>query len=102
MINLTVDNFESKIEEGSNLVFFWGPNCTKCHALKPRVEEVEEDYGNVSFYDVNIRDSRNLAKSEGVRTLPTIIFYENGVKKQVLTGNDANLDEILDQLDEID
>lgn len=99
MINIDINSFENSIKDGKNLVFFWGPNCTKCHALMPQVEDYINDYGNINFYDVNIKDSRNLAKREGVRTLPTIIFYENGEKSKTLNGLNANLDDILDYLD---
>ena len=101
MINLKADNFNEKIDEGNSLVFFWGPNCNRCHSLKPLIEDIEGDYDNIGFYDVNIGDSRALAKREGVRSLPTLIHYENGEAKESINGINANLDYILDYLDSI-
>jgi len=92
MIELNKENFDAEVLEakGPVLVDFWSPKCDPCMALLPSVEQLAEELeGKVKFCKVNALENRRLCIKEKVLGLPTIQFYNNGVKVVELTKDDA-------------
>jgi thioredoxin reductase (NADPH) len=73
---------------GPVVVDFYSTECPPCEALASKYESVSEVYGSdVRFVKIFRQGNRELAESLGVRSSPTILFYESGVRKDaVLTG----------------
>jgi thioredoxin 1 len=91
MLELHKDNFAQEVEE-SDLpvaVEFWGEQCGVCLALAPEVEKLAERYqGRVKFRKIAISASRRLCLQCGVMTVPTFLFYKNGVCASRLSGRE--------------
>lgn len=63
------------------LVDFWASWCGPCRMLAPVIEKLSEDYaGRAVFGKVNVDDEQELAVRYNVMSIPTIIFFKNGVE----------------------
>ena len=95
MIELDKDNYETETGAGLVLVDFWGESCVRCKELMPDVHNLAEKYeGKVKFCSLNIAGNRRLAMSHKVMGLPSFLIYQNGEKKEHLTGEDLDIDKI--------
>jgi thioredoxin 1 len=97
MIEITKDNYDELVIESKKLVLvdFFSDGCEPCKALLPHMEDLDKIYGEkISFYKFNTSKARRLAIREKVLGLPTILIYENGVKKDELTKDDATKENI--------
>lgn len=52
--------------------------CGPCKVLTPIMDGVLKEYPNVNAGEVNIDLHSNLAIKDGIRSVPTVIFYKNG------------------------
>ena len=53
---------------------FWSPTCQPCKHIKPAVEDLKEDFSQVTWVSVNTHaDPDNYAEKYNVRTVPTIV-----------------------------
>ncbi|MFW5856162.1 MAG: thioredoxin TrxA [Bacillota bacterium] len=104
MIEVNKDNFDEEVleEDGVVLVDFWGENCDLCLELMPDVEELAEEYGDqVKFCKLNIKGNRRLAMSQQVLGLPSIVLYEDGEKKEHLSGEEVEREDIEEAINEL-
>jgi len=99
VINLNKESFKKVVNDTKpTLVDFWAPWCGPCLSLSPILEEIANDLGDsVGVYKVNIDENTDLAQEHGVRTIPTILVYKNGVLSDTLEGFKTK-DELLSTL----
>ena len=84
---LNEDNFDQTIANGVVLVDFWAPWCGPCTMMAPNVEETATDYkGRVTVGKVDVDECPNLASRFGIMSIPTLIVFKDGEKKEVLVG----------------
>ena len=61
------------------MVEFSAPWCVYCRRLAPALESVAEEYKDtLVFGAVNIDDDPELAQSEKIEVVPTLLIYQNG------------------------
>ena len=61
------------------IVEFSAPWCVYCRRLAPALESVAEEYRDtLVFGAVNIDDDPELAQSEKIEVVPTLLIYQNG------------------------
>ena len=61
------------------MVEFSAPWCVYCRRLAPALESVAEEYQDtLVFGAVNIDDEPELAQSERIEVVPTLLIYQNG------------------------
>jgi len=71
--------YEQKINEDKLTVVKYAANwCGPCKALSPILEGVIKDYTDINVGEVNIDAHPNLARKDGIRGVPTLVFYKNG------------------------
>lgn len=71
--------------------------CPGCRQLAPIVESVEKQIGDkVSFYDVDVDKSLDLAQKFGVMSVPTLILFKDGKEVSRVTAPEANEEAIKD------
>ena len=58
---------------------FWSPTCGPCKHIKPAVEQMKEDFPQVTWETVNTHDDeKGIARTLKVQAVPTIVVYKNG------------------------
>ena len=85
---LNSSNFDSEIA-GRTLVDFWAPWCGPCRAQAPILEVLEEEVPSVKVAKVNVDENEELAMRYGVRSIPTLIVFENGEPKAKAVGTQS-------------
>ena len=79
--NINVNEYKNATKSGCVIVDFWAPWCSNCRMLNPIVEQLSQSFSEkVNFIKVNIDENEELAKDNSVQTLPTLIFYKDGVE----------------------
>ena len=80
------------------LVDFWAPWCGYCRRLGPAYVKIAVEYGDrLVAVKVYIDEDEQLARSEGVELIPTLILYKGGkaVDSVVNPGSKAAMDQFL-------
>ena len=78
---LTEQNFKNEVVESSKpvLVDFWADWCGPCRVIAPALEELAEAYdGQVTIGKLNVDEQPNVAAQFGIRSIPTLLFFQNG------------------------
>lgn len=84
---LNENEFEAKIKEGVVLVDFFASWCGPCRMMTPILESVQENLGDkLKIYKVDVDDNENLARSFGIMSIPTLVLFVNGEKKEKKIG----------------
>jgi len=84
---LTTDTYASEIGSGTVVVDFYADWCGPCKMMAPIFIEAAEDYdGKIKFCKINIDEHRSIAMENKVMSIPTLIFYKDGVQKERKSG----------------
>lgn len=85
MKSLTTEVFMEIIAlEERILVDFWATWCEPCKAMAPILEDINNETVTVAKVDVD--KEMSVAKAQGIRSMPTLVLYENGVETQRVVG----------------
>jgi thioredoxin 1 len=89
VLNLNAAEFEQQIEgsEGLALIDFYAEWCAPCKLIGPIVEDLAEDYeGKVKVVKINADNSPEVLAKYGVRGLPTLMIFKDGVPVDTAVG----------------
>ena len=86
-ITLNQQNFDEITSKGVVLVDFWATWCGPCKMMAPNVEEIATEYkGKVTVGKVDVDECQEPATRFGIMSIPTLIVFKDGEKKEVLVG----------------
>ena len=98
IIKVTNDNFnEIKDSKYTVLIDFYADWCGPCRMLGPVLDEIASEKNDIAIGKVNVDNDRELANSFGIRSIPTMIIFKNGVEVDRMVGF-FNKDNILARL----
>ena len=80
ILNMNAESYRKFTQaEQPVIVEFSAPWCVYCRRLAPALESVAEEYRDtLVFGAVNIDDDPELAQSEKIEVVPTLLIYQNG------------------------
>lgn len=78
---------KSLLKEGKVLIDFWAEWCGPCRILKPNVQKFGEDNDDLNVYFCNVDEDTEMAQAFGVRSIPTLVYLEDGEVKGRKVGN---------------
>ena len=83
MIYLEKNNLDELVKEGTYLVDFYAEWCGPCKMLTPVLENLED---KINVIKVDIDKFEKLAFEYRIMSVPTLIFFKDGKKKEELIG----------------
>ncbi len=99
---VTKENFEQDVLQSKRpvLVDFYADWCGPCKVVGPIVEELGNDYaGRVDVRKVDVDSNPELAGQYGVRGIPTLILFKEGIAQDTIVGAvpKSQLTEVIDR-----
>ena len=67
---------------------FWSPTCAPCKAIKPSMDDLKEEFSDVTWVSVNTHnDKEGYSQKYEVKVVPTMVVVAgNSVEKHVGTN----------------
>ena len=85
----TESNFKTEVLDSDKpvLVDFWAEWCGPCKMVGPAIEELASEFeGKASVVKVNVDEEPGLAGEYGVRSIPSLLFFQGGKVVDQLIG----------------
>ena len=101
MKEITSSEFEKEVLAGGKAVLdFYSTECPPCEAVAPKFEGLSALYGkDIKFVKMFRQQNKPLAESLGVRSSPTLLFFDNGVQLPITLTGGIKRSDIIHQLD---
>lgn len=83
------ETFEAEVlqAEKPTVVDFWAPWCAPCRALAQTLDEIMPEMdGQVKLVKVNVDEAPQTAAMFGIRSIPTLAFFNGGEAIGGVTG----------------
>ena len=86
-IKLNSENFHDFISSGIVLVDIHASWCGPCKVIAPIIDELSSEYsGQVAFGKLDADGAKEIITELGVRNIPTLLLYKDGVIVERNTG----------------
>jgi len=73
-------------EEGLTVLDLHAVWCAPCRMLKPRLEALSEEYGDIEFLSMDVDRNEAFTQKFAVRSIPTLLFFKGGELVRTVMG----------------
>jgi len=103
MKEINSSEFEKEVLDGGKVILdFYSTECPPCEALASKFEDLAQLYGNdIKFMKIYRQGNRDLAEKLGVKSSPTLLFYDNGKEVAEKLSGGIKKSEIIVRLDKM-
>jgi thioredoxin 1 len=74
------------VDNGCYAIKFWATWCGPCRVITPVLKKLDDEFNDVDFLSIDIDQVPTLAQKFKVRSLPTVLFIEDGKEMERLSG----------------
>lgn len=101
MKEINASEFEAEVIKGGKVILdFYSTECPPCEALALKFENLDSLYGkDIKFLKIFRQQNRELADQLGVKSSPTLLFFDNGKEVADRLGGGIKRSEIIKSLD---
>jgi thioredoxin reductase (NADPH) len=101
MKEITTAEFENEVLAGGKVVLdFYSTECPPCEALAPKFEGLAGLYGHkIKFVKMFRQQNKALAEKLGVKSSPTLLFFDNGIQLPGMLSGGIKRSDIIHHLD---
>ena len=101
MKEITAAEFETQVLKGKKVVLdFYSSECPPCEALAPKYEGLAKLYGDdITFLKIFRQQNRELADQLGVKSSPTLLFFNDGQRVGEQLSGGIKRSDIIKELD---
>ena len=101
MKKLGPEAFEELVEDGGQkcLVLVSRKTCHVCQEVHPKIEALEADYPNYTFYEIDVEQQPTILPKYHLKGVPQTMFFAGGNVKAVISG-DAPEDDFAEKIEE--
>ena len=86
-IHFSAEEFQNTITNGPAIVDFWATWCGPCKMIAPVIDQVAEELeGKIVVGKVDVDQCRETAMEYGVMSIPTVIYFKNGLEVKRFVG----------------
>ena len=100
LIHLENENFNEITKDGIVVVDFFANWCGPCKVLSPTIEKLSNEINEVKFVKVDVDKHDEIARTYGIMSIPTLIFFKEGkvVNKHIGLITEEKIKEIIDNI----
>ena len=86
-VHFTEEEFAAALTEGALIVDFLATWCGPCKMIAPAIDQLADDlYGKITVGKIDVDECREIAMEYGVMSIPTVIYFKNGLETKRFTG----------------
>lgn len=78
-VTMTTTNHDQTVADGIVFIDFWAGWCGPCLRFAPVFEQASEQHTDITFAKVDTEDQHELSAMYGVRSIPTLVIYRDGI-----------------------
>ncbi len=78
-VTLTEKNFPETVKTGIVVIDWWASWCGPCRAFAPIYEAAAKAHAGIVFGKVNTEEEPQLSAAFGIRSIPTLMIFRDGI-----------------------